>query len=736
RVAFRAPERLSSWRVSGYVLTKDAAYGLVEAQAVTRKELMVRVEMPRFLREGDRAVLKAVVSNGTGRELAGAVSLSVRRGREDAAAALGLEAAAQGFRLPPHGTAGFSWTVQVPEGLASYKVTAAAEAGRRADAETRELPVLPARQRLVESVVTALSGTVERSLTAPALTRDDPSRVDELARLQVDPQLALTALHALPFLVEYPYECVEQTLNRWLPSAVMAKVYARDPALAAAAAKLPKRDTVTPPWEMKDPARLMTLMETPYLGVARGLESPYPVIDMLDPKTVAANEASALERLRASQRPDGSFPWFPGGEGDLYMTLYVLDGLAQARRYGVATPDDLARRALGYAMRELPHRVAPDEEDVAFLLYASYVVTSFPADLASLPEVPEARLMARAWLDFAGKHSDAMTRLGKAYASYAYRNLGDDKQAELYLDRALDAARTDPVTGTYWTPEKDSWRWYEDGLETQAFLIRAVETLRPDDSRLPGMVQWVLFDRKGGVWKSTKASAAAIYALLDYMRKTGSLEQGDTFTVHWGGLSDAVRVGPLDWLSMPLRWSKPGRLTAADATARVTKTGPGFAFASLTHVYTTTAPVSASEPGLLTLRRSFFLRVKEGDAYRLVPLARGATVHVGDAVVVRLALTSRGRLEYVHVKDPRGAGFEAESLRSGWTYDGLVRYEEPRDSLTNDFVDRLPQGEYDLDETVRPTTPGRYRIAAAVAQSMYAPEFAAHSADFELVVAE
>ncbi|OGF63618.1 MAG: hypothetical protein A2Y62_00880 [Candidatus Fischerbacteria bacterium RBG_13_37_8] len=89
-----------------------------------------------------------------------------------------------------------------------------------------------------------------------------------------------------------------------------------------------------------------------------------------------------------------------------------------------------------------------------------------------------------------------------------------------------------------------------------------------------------------------------------------------------------------------------------------------------------------------------------------------------------------------HLKDFKGAGFEAEELRSGWKWDPISFYEEPRDSLTNFFISWLPHGEYILRYRLRPTTAGTYRIGAAILQSMYAPEFAAHSAGFVLKVEE
>jgi uncharacterized protein YfaS (alpha-2-macroglobulin family) len=105
-------------------------------------------------------------------------------------------------------------------------------------------------------------------------------------------------------------------------------------------------------------------------------------------------------------------------------------------------------------------------------------------------------------------------------------------------------------------------------------------------------------------------------------------------------------------------------------------------------------------------------------------------VAVGDQIEVKISFTTKSQFEYMHLKDPKAAGFEAETLLSGWKYDPLWYYEEPRDSSTNFFLDWIPHGEYVLRYTLRPTKPGQYRIGAATLQSMYSPELNAHSDGF------
>ncbi|MBI5209336.1 MAG: hypothetical protein HY927_05110 [Elusimicrobia bacterium] len=737
--SFKVPERLTSWKIQASVLTRDVKRGEVSAQAVTQRDLMVRLELPRFLREGDAGTLKAVVNNETETELAGEATLSVE---EDGRAAAGRLALAPGsltrpFRVKPHGAAALAWPVKAPKGLGDFKIKAIARAGALVDGEEKDLPILPSRSRLIESALVSLDGTAKKEIRLPSFDDADPTRRHESMTLQLDPQLALSVLNSLPSLVHYPFECVESTLERYVPLGIVNAFYKKHPGLAEAVKKIPKRDTITPAWDRSDPRRLAGLMETPWVRAAEGRKSAWPIVDLFDPATVKGELADSLAKLLASQNADGSFPWFAGGRPDPYITLVVLSGFAEARRYGIDIPREQAGRALAYVAGEIPKRLKPDfkpdESSVSLLLYAAYVVTSFDkgvGDVASL------RDLALAWVDYADKHAQAMTPIGKAYAAHVYWRLGLKAKGDSYLERAMDGARSDPVAGVFWAPEKLSWLWYNDSVEKHAFLLRTLLQASPKDPRIPGMIQWLLFNRKGNEWKSTKASAAAIYSLLDVLKTRGALDRGDDYVVAWGADTHAASVAPLDWLAQPLRWTKTGMdIGPKQGAASLSKEGPGLGFASLTWVYTTDRPVKASGAGLMRLGRKFFKRVQEGPRFTLKPLRSGDTVAVGDQIEVRLAIETRSQFEYAHLKDPRLAGFEAEELLSGWKWDGLSRYEEPRDSLTNFFLDWIPHGEYVLGYRVRPTAPGAYRVGPAVLQSMYAPEMAAHSDSFELNVA-
>ncbi|MBN1796957.1 MAG: hypothetical protein JW822_00150 [Spirochaetales bacterium] len=734
--SFTAPEQLAGWRVKLFAFTADACEGMMTAEAVTKKDLMVRLDIPRFFREKDEGSFTVFVHNESATTLSGKLVVTVSEDGKTIHEKIKLSHTEKSFTLPPHSQKNFDWAVVIPTGVSTYVVKAVVAtddaAVALADAEQRELPILPSRERLIKSLCVALAGTETKTLRFKI--DPDPTRISESMHLQLDPQLALSLLHTIPYLVNYPFECVEQLLNKYVPLAVMQRIYETYPELKKAVAKIPKRHTVAPAWEKDDPGRQLELLETPWMWQAEGRPGSYgPPIDMLDPEVVDAQKEYVLERLRQAQAPNGAFPWWPGGREDIYITLYVLAGFAEAKAYGVEVPEDIIRKALAYVQTKIPAILNEQERNLALTAYAAYVVTSYARD--DFSEVRALYETVPSWLAFVDKNRHALTPLGKAYVALGYFRTGNSKRAAEIVDTIMDSAREDAMAGVYWTPEKYSWLWYSDTVEKHAFMIRVLVEMRPDDARIPGLVQWLFFNRKGNVWKSTKASVQAVYSLLDFLKQRGALSTDEIFHVTWGGVEETVTLKPDDWLEKPIRYSRVGEeITPSMQEAVIEKQGKGIAFASMVWVYSTDELPRASGPGLIEIERTFYRRVKQGDTYHLQPLVSGSRVAVGEQIEVRIKINTKSQFEYLHLKDPKASGFEAEVLLSGWKYDPLWYYEEPRDSLTNFFFSRLPHGEYVLRYRLRPTKKGRYRVGAAVLQSMYAPEMSAHSDGFIIVV--
>ncbi|MEM9555791.1 MAG: alpha-2-macroglobulin family protein [Acidobacteriota bacterium] len=768
--AFTVPDAVTEWNVWAHAVTRDLRGGSVQRTTQSVKELLVRPNLPRFLREGDRAVLRVRVDNSGEAPLEGTVRLTLESPDDaeidvDLNELFGLpaEGAVQEVRIEP----GAGSVVEVPltaprgaltvtGGLVAIKVTAVAQGGDQvlSDGELRPLPILPSRLHLVQSRFAALADDEREilrfdQLAAQASPNADPTLETEQLVVTLDGQLFLQVLEALPYLVDYPYECTEQTLNRFVSTAIVSSVFADHPALAGLAATLAERTTRTPAWTADDPNRRIQLVESPWLEASRGGRTEN-LIPVLDPEIASAHRSAAMRRLEQSQTSLGAFPWFPGGPPSPYMTLYILHGLSKVLEHEaggeVSVPRPLVQNAWRYLHRhwvdELARKAVEDDCCWQMVTFLGYVLSAYPEDgenwTGGVFSADDRRLM----LDHSFRHWREHPPLLKAQLALTLHRAGRADDARLVFDSLMDSARTDDDLGTYWAPEDRSWLWYNDTVEGHAFALRALIELSPDDARRHGLAQWLFLDKQLGHWKSTRATAEAIWALSHYLDAEGQLGAAERATVTVGPLRREFSFDPADLESAGELPGKEARvLVPGDdvipsmGTIEVTKDTPGLLFASATWHFSTETLPSEAEGDLFRVERRVFERVLEGDEWTLRPLADGTVLEPGDQVEVQLSISARHAAEYVHLRDPRAAGFEPESLTSGYRWQtGLGYYEEIRDSGTNFFFDWLPAGEYTLRHRLRATVPGTFRLGPATLQSLYAPEFTAYSAGQQVAI--
>lgn len=730
-LTFTMPESLTAWNLVAFALTRDANFGAYTAQTVTQKDIMVRLSLPRFWREGDVSTIVAQVTNLTDKKRSAEVTLDLMQDGQNAAAKFGVEKTAQSVSVPAGGTAEVTWAVTVPQGVGILNVTATVRAAQDSDAESRQLPLLPAKERLAESVTAALDiGT--QTLKLDNLLVPDATREVSSVTLRVDPGLLLSVFNAMPQLLKPRHEDALSVADRYVPLSVVNGFYKTYPLLQNAVADLPKRDSQTPSWNEQDPARLMLLSQTPWLQDSLGGATREEFLtDLFNPSAVEKARAKAEKDLAKYQTACGGYSWMPGGAPSEFITLRLLSAYAEALRYGGQIPQAAAKKALAWLAPRIEKSLkesAGSASTVAQALYAAYVFTAFPQDWKEIKEAP-----VQNWLDYADQHARYMTPLGQTYAAAAYYRLGKNTKAQNYLDVVLSQMRTAPVTGSYFAPEAQSWLWYNDTLATQTATLRTLLEVRPESDKAQGLVKWLLFNRKAQAWDSSAATADAVYALLDYMKRNGLLDDPAEYTLQWGEKKKTLHFEPLDW-SQQLAWTQQGQnVEDKYYTASVTKRGGLTGFVTLDAVYTTANALPSPE-GVLNVTRQYLLKYTENGTEKVRPLMEGEALPVGSEVEVRLTLTASSAFDFVVLTDPKPAGFESTELLSGWSSDVLSFYRENRDAATNFFFDRVPAGTYTLRYTLRPTLGGDYHALPAQVQSMYAPEFSAHTGADRLTV--
>ncbi len=745
-VEFEVPDSVTDWNLWVHAVTTDLRGASVNRQARSVKELMVRPYLPRFLREGDRAVLKVVVNNAGEEPFDGALNLKIfdPDTQQDLRSLFGLSAemtSGVAFSVEPGKGANLSFPLEVPVrvGIVAFQVTA--RAGAFSDGELRPLPVLPGRMHLMQSRFVTLHDADRREMHfADLAAQDDPTLINDQLVVTLDAQLFYSVLNALPYLVNYPYECTEQTLNRFLSTGIVSSLFDRYPSVERMAAKLSARETRYETWEADDPNRAMELVETPWLQTARGgSERPDDLINVLDPKITRAQRDAALAELKKNQTSLGAFPWFPGGPPSPWMTLYTLYGFSKGLEFGVEAPKDVVVRGWSYMHRHyldvMVDWMMADDCCWEWITFLNYALSNYPDEswTGGVFTADDRQRM----LDFSFRHWKQHSPLTKGYLALTLDRAGRHDDAVLVFDAVMDSAKNDPDLGTYWAPEDRAWLWYNDTTETHAFALRTLAELEPDDSRRHGLVHWLLLNKKLNHWKSTRATAEVLYSLAWYLKQEEALAVREEISVAVGPKITDFVFEPDEYTGARNRVIVTGDAIDPEtmSTIVVEKQTKGFAFASATWHFSTERLPDEARGDLFAVERSYFRRFNDGSGWVLRPLIAGERLEAGDQVEVQLSIRAKHAAEYVHLRDPRGAGFEPETLHSQYKWDlGINWYEEVRDSGTNFFFEWLPAGEYTFKYRLRANMAGTFRVAPAVLQSMYAPEFTAYSAGNQLEV--
>ncbi|MCY1076967.1 alpha-2-macroglobulin family protein [Archangium lansingense] len=547
---FTVPDSVTAWNVWVHALTRDLKGGSLQREARSVKELMVRPYVPRFLREGDRAVLEVLVNNAGETTLEGSLVLDIVDSETDASllSRFGVESARQPFRVEAGKGATVRFPLTAPAALGPVAFRVTAKAGDFSDGELRPLPVLPGRMHLAQSRFVALRGDEREEMEFADLRRgDDPSLLNEQLVVTVDAQPFHAVLGALPYLVDYPYECTEQTLNRFVSTGIVSSLYGRYPEVAKLAKSLSTRPTRFEPWDAGDPNRKMSLEESPWLEESPGgRDEESTLVKVLDPQVAKAAREAALEKLRQAQTSSGAFPWWPGGPPSPYMTLYILHGLARAAEHGVEMDRRMTTQAWAYLAKHFRSDYAQKLQKEGccweFLTLLEYVASSFPdASYTGNALTPEERARIR---DYSFEHWREHSPYLKGYLALALKRAGRVQDARRVFESVMDSAKTSEELGTYWAPEERSWLWYNDTTETHAFALRTLLELNPKDERRHGLAQWLLLDRKLGHWKSTRATAEAVYALVKYLEREGTLGVREDVKVTAGGRTVGLSFAP------------------------------------------------------------------------------------------------------------------------------------------------------------------------------------------------
>lgn len=746
-VSFDFPDNLTRWTAVARGVSGDVQVGFAQAETLTKKNLLVRLQAPRFFVDRDQVTLSANLHN----YLPAAKTARVELVTDSNVFTLtGSNSAVRTVAVEKDGEVRLDWTVEVHKaGVTKIKVVAQTDA--ESDAAELSFPVLVhgVEKFVAQSSVLHNGGESTLTFDLPALRRQGASLLD----VQLAPSLAATLLDALPYLEDYPYACTEQTLSRFVPTVLVAKSL-RDAgvdlgALGKRAQELEKQHASIPPQQLYADSGYTYPKGVPGVLEAKELASRLflsgrshaPIFD--DAALHAMTEAG-LQRLASTQRDDGSWGWWPGSdEGDPYLSAYALEGLVHARQADVAVKEEMITKAVAYLANRLNAT-----EDLQLLAYFAYVLSlEGRGNGASVHTLVADTLYGR---------RDRMNAYGQALLALALHQVKEEGKAQVVVRNLFTLAKQDKVRGTaHWESDTDRffWRWYNDKQEMTAMVLRALVSVpsgqgNPADvaALAAGTVRWLVDNRRAGHWTSTRQTANVVEALLEYAKAQKELAPRYTVTVDLDGkVQKTYFFTPENALLLDNRFLVGDELLSSGAQhLHVRMQGQGTLYINgYLKYFDQSEPIQGVANAISVERRYFKIvphsrRNKDGsleDTSTRIPLADGAALMSGEIVEVELHLKSDNDYDYLVFEDMKPAGLEAVETRSGVAYgDGLCSNMELRDEKVAFFVDTLPQGERQIVYRLRAEVPGKFHALPTNGYAMYTPDIRASSNEFRVQV--
>jgi uncharacterized protein YfaS (alpha-2-macroglobulin family) len=556
--------------------------------------------------------------------------------------------------------------------------------------------------------------------------------------VQMVSQPAWYAVMALPYLMEYPYDCSEQQFNRLYANALARHIANSDPKIRHIFNQWRGTDALESPLMKNQDLKSVMLEETPWLRQAiKESEARKNVGILFDDNRLNQETARLMQKLADMQNPDGLWPWFPGGRSNEYISLYITTGFGRMRHLGVQIDTTMAIKALhgldawiDHIYREIFKHSDPEKNHlsptIALYLYGrSFFLKDKPVDDAHKAAVDYFIGQSKKyWLQLANRQS-------QAHISLALMRWGHKESAQAIMKSIKERSVSNEELGMFWRDTERSHWWYRAPIETQAMMVEAFAEVMEDGPAVEDCKVWLLKQKQTQDWKTTKATADAVYALL--LRGENLLKSDALVEVTVGDTKiqpDKVEAGTGFYEQ---RFVK-NEVKPAFGAITLKKTDEGVSWGSLHWQYLEdVSKITAHDVTPLKLTKTLWLRKYTKKGPVLEPV-RGP-IQVGDEIVVRVELRTDRDMEYVHLKDARGSGTEPTNVLSRYKYqDGLGYYETTRDTASHFFIDYLPKGVYVFEYAVRAQHKGQYPTGMAEIQCMYAPEFNSHSESIPLIV--
>ncbi|MES2760858.1 MAG: alpha-2-macroglobulin family protein, partial [Bacteroidota bacterium] len=706
---FTVPESLTKWKVMGFAHTKDLKYGQFQKEVITQKELMVQPNAPRFFREGDHITFISKVSNLSDKDLTGNAELILYDALTDKEISSKMMEAMHGnfptigyrdFTVKKGLSTSIEWTLNIPEGYSAIKYKVVAKAGNFTDGEEQAVPVLTNRMLVTESMPMPIRSNQTKEFNfTKFISQNNGSTTlkNHTYTLEFTANPAWYAVQALPYLMEYPYECAEQTFARYYANSLATYVVNSKPKIKAIfdAWKTSSPDAFLSNLEKNQELKAVVLEETPWVLQSKSeTENKKRVGLLFDLNKMGNEQTQAFKKLQKKQSSNGGFVWFDGGPDDWYITQHIVTGFSHLDKLGVIKAREnsevwnMITRAVQYCdsrMREEYEWVKKHNPKYKTENHLSYMAIQYLYMRSNFQDIKLSNKSDEHFEYYKKQEQTYWLQNGRymqgmiALSLHRYK---DQKIPKDILRSLKENSINSEEMGMYWK-ENYGYSWYEAPIEMQALMIEAFDEINNDTKSVDDLKTWLVKSKQTQHWGTTRSTTDAVYALL--LKGTDWLATEPNVEITVGD----IKLDPKNDKSLNAEpgtgyfkkvWHESDIKPASMGKIKVEKKDVGVSYGAMYWQYFEQLDKITAHETPLKLKKQLFLQKNTASGIVIEPITSETKLKLGDKIKVRIELRVDRDMSYVHMKDMRASGFEPTNVMSGYKYqDGLGYYESTRD---------------------------------------------------------
>ncbi|NOZ12854.1 MAG: hypothetical protein GXO69_04295 [Acidobacteria bacterium] len=729
KIRYKMPDSITRWHMQAFAHTRDMQTASAETSLVTKKNIMVIPNFPRFFRSGDTIVVKANVFNTSGKAFNGQINLKLFApdSKKTVNLHFGLAHANRHCTTDAYGHSTFQWKLQIPRGLKSirYQISVKGDLGN--DGQEGVIPVLPSKVQIQDSIPFTMSYNRKKTISVEKILNAPQNKSIELKKMtiEIDNDPTRIVINSLPYLMKFPHECSEQLFSRYFANTVAENLLKTSPELIkliSAYENNGEKDTNS----SKMPENWKKTM-------SRNRENLKTLLSLYQKNSLLEKNKKVLEQLEERQSKEGGWPWFPGMEQSVYITQYIISGFGMLKKTGMIDPQETAvqkmiRNAVLFTDKETVNEFSKSLKNKKALHLTESIIQYLYARSFFYKDIkpgPGTGAVIDAYLNLGEKEWINQLPMMKGMLAISLYRFGKKSAARGILRFLKNTAVMSNEKGMYWTAFNRGFYWYGSEIDNACIMLEAFQEIGKDRKAVELLKLFILRHKKTSAWSNTRSTTLACYALLNSGRKKNPAPpevkvKTGSHIFRIKGIPDPLQSDSISFTDKEIVPAL-GKITIEKSGNRPI----------LGAVYLDTLEnlnkIKASDRGL-SVSKTLMIVPAHAPRSKAVPLTASTKLHPGDKIMVYLYINAENDFTYVHLKDMRPSGFEPVSVHSSHKWEnGLSYFESIRDDSVDIFFSQIPKGEHLITYQLIAVNPGKFNTGIARIQCMYAPEYKGYS---------